>query len=316
MCVVQGQLRSKSKTKTDTISCDPEHQDCILGFMAFRRSHTYGMLAVAISKIKSSADYQESDAALTHVPKGRDAFLIFAFTQNNQYNIRITEERTALSEYTIDPRSIIAAVDTHGQPLMHSHWIMKNNPDHDDREQCESKIQEFAEHFCKYIDKGISHDKDNKYQPEQEQSSETKKRRHSTDHDEESMNTREDRSVKVKVKVTVEPPNPANVAEFNQEFQDIYLDREMSKADAAKELAEIQQSFTAFMERYHTDPKKTHSGLTDCELRSLAHVNPDENLDEDEFYLSTQVNVRPWMSSEQRSTLWGIHCDFRSDSRS
>ena len=32
------------------------------------------------------------------------------------------------------------------------------------------------------------------------------------------------------------------------------------------------------------DPKKTHPDLTDCELRSLAHVNPDENLDEDEFY--------------------------------
>ena len=71
----------------------------------------------------------------------------------------------------------------------------------------------------------IPHDKHNKYQPEQEQSSETKKRRHSTDHDEESMSTREDRSVKVKVKVTVEPPNPANVAEFNQEFQDIHLDQ-------------------------------------------------------------------------------------------
>ena len=175
-------------------------------------------------------DDQESDAALTHVPKGRDALLILAFTQDNQYNIRITEERTALSEYTIDLCSIIAAFDTDGQPLTHSHWIMKKNLDHDDREQCESKIQEFAEHFFKHIDKGISHDKRNKYQPEQEQSSETKKRRHSTDHDGESMSTREDRSVKVKVKVIVEP-NQANVAEFNQEFQDIYLDREMSKAD-------------------------------------------------------------------------------------
>ena len=54
-------------------------------------------------------DDQESDAALTHVPRGRDALLFLAFTQNNQYYIRITEERTALSEYAIDPCSIIAA---------------------------------------------------------------------------------------------------------------------------------------------------------------------------------------------------------------
>ena len=71
-----------------------------------------------------------------------------------------------------------------------------------------------------------------------------------------------DRSVKVKVKVIVEPPNQANVAAFNREFRDTYLDREMSKADAAKELAEIQQSFTEFMERYNTDPKRTHPDLT------------------------------------------------------
>ena len=225
-------------------------------------------------------DDQESDAALTHVPKGRDALLILAFARDNPYNIRITEERTALSEHTIDPCSIVAA---DGQPLLNSHWIMKNL-DHDDREQCESETQAFAEHFFKHIDKGISHDKRNKCQPEQEQSSETKKRRRSTDHDEESMSAREDRSVKVKVKVIVEPPNPANVAEFNQEFQDIYLGREMSKTDAAKELDEIKQAFTEFMERYHMDPKKAHKDLTDCELRFLAHVNPDENIEGDEFY--------------------------------
>ena len=172
---------------------------------------------------------------------------------------------------------------------------MKKNLDHDDREQCESKIQGFAEHFFKHIDKGISHDKHNKYQPEQEQSSETKKRRHSTDHDEEGMNTRADRSVKVKVKVIVEPPNQANVAAFNPEFQD--------------QLDEIKQAFTEFMERYHMDPKKAHKDLTDCELRSLAHVNPDENIEDDEFYFEHA-------SEHQRRTLRGIHCDFRSDSRS
>ena len=46
-------------------------------------------------------DDQESDAALAHVPKGRDALLILAFARDKQYNIRVTEERTALSENTI-----------------------------------------------------------------------------------------------------------------------------------------------------------------------------------------------------------------------
>ena len=61
---------------------------------------------------------------LTHVPKGRDALSILAFTRDNDYNIRITEERTALSEHT----------------LQTSYWIMKKNLDQDDREQCGSKI--------------------------------------------------------------------------------------------------------------------------------------------------------------------------------
>ena len=110
------------------------------------------------------------------------------------------------------------------------------------------------------------------------------------------MGTKAARSVKVKVKVKVivEPPNPATVTEFNQEFQDIYLDREMSKADAATELVETQQSFTEFMERYHTDPTKVHKDLTECELRSLAHVNPDENIEDDEFYFE-HASTHPTM---------------------
>ena len=86
------------------------------------------------------------------------------------------------------------------------------------------------------------------------------------------MSTKADRSVKVKVKVIVEPPNPANLTEFNQELQEVYLDREMSKADAAKELVEIQQSFMEFMDRYHTGPTNVHKDLTDCELRSIWHT--------------------------------------------
>ena len=47
-------MRSKSNTKQIQASFDPEHQNGILGFMAFSRSHGYGVLAVAIFKFESS----------------------------------------------------------------------------------------------------------------------------------------------------------------------------------------------------------------------------------------------------------------------
>ena len=37
----------------------------------------------------------ESEAALTHVPAGRDALLILAFLKDQDYGIRLSEERTA-----------------------------------------------------------------------------------------------------------------------------------------------------------------------------------------------------------------------------
>ena len=47
-------IPKQKQHKADTISFDLEHQNGILGFMAFSRSHTYGVLAVAISKLTSS----------------------------------------------------------------------------------------------------------------------------------------------------------------------------------------------------------------------------------------------------------------------
>ena len=43
-------------------------------------------------------DDEPSKAALTHAPGGRDALLILGFLKNNRPGIRLTEERTALSE--------------------------------------------------------------------------------------------------------------------------------------------------------------------------------------------------------------------------
>ena len=38
------------------------------------------------------------------------------------------------------------------------------------------------------------------------------------------------------------------------------------------------------MEKYNKDPRRAHPKLTECERASLAHVDPDVNLGEEEFY--------------------------------
>ena len=157
---------------------------------------------------------------------------------------------------------------------------MKKNRDQDDREMCESMITGFAEHFFLCVEAHKESNKASMDQSEQEQSSETKKRRHSTDQDEENMKTTDDRSVKSKV--TVELLNPDNLAEFNQDFKNVNLDRDMSKPEAA----EIRKQFEQFMERYYADPSNVHPELNDCELRSLAHVDPGMNIKEHEFSFS------------------------------
>ena len=43
----------------------------------------------------------QSETALTHVPAGRDALLILAFLKDQDYGIRLSEERTALTDKTI-----------------------------------------------------------------------------------------------------------------------------------------------------------------------------------------------------------------------
>ena len=38
------------------------------------------------------------------------------------------------------------------------------------------------------------------------------------------------------------------------------------------------------MEKHDRDPQRAHPELTECERASLAHVDPDVNLEEEEFY--------------------------------
>ena len=88
----------------------------------------------------------------------------------------------------------------------------------------------------------------------------------------------------VKPKIPIEYPNPENLDEFIQELKEIYLKIEMSKKDAEEELVETKMNFIRFMEKYNKDPRTAHPKLTECERASLAHVDPDVNLEEEEFY--------------------------------
>ena len=52
--VLQDRALSQIACVWCRVNCEAKATFGILGFMAFSRSHTYGILAVAISKIKSS----------------------------------------------------------------------------------------------------------------------------------------------------------------------------------------------------------------------------------------------------------------------
>ena len=203
-------------------------------------------------------DDEASEAALTHAPTGRDAFWILAFLKDQDYDIRLSEERTALTDQTTEARNIVTAFDSEGTIIMSNSWIMKKNLGREDIEMYNSKIQEFADAFFKHV----KNDHQNKERSEKDTSTETKKRRHSTDQDEveeENMELCKERSVKPKV--TMEYPNPENLDEFIQELQEIYLKIEMSKKE--EELVETKKNFLHFMEKYNKDPRTPHPKLTE-----------------------------------------------------
>ena len=133
--------------------------------------------------------------------------------------------------------------------------------------------------------KHVKNDRQNKERSEKDSSTETKKRRRSTDQDEvEEENMEPSRERSVKPKATTEYPNRENLDEFIQELKEIYLKIEMSKKDAEEELVETKKKILHFMEKYNKDPRTAHPKLTECERASLAHVDPDVNLEEEEFY--------------------------------
>ena len=90
--------------------------------------------------------------------------------------------------------------------------------------------------------------------------------------------------------------NPENLEEFIKEFKVTYLEMDMTKKDAEEELKDTKRNFTRFMEKYDRDPQRAHPELTECERASLAHVDPDVNLEEEEFYFHHRGE---WPSMEE-----------------
>ena len=202
--------------------------------------------------------------------------MILAFLKDQ--DIRLSEERTALTDKTIEARNIVAAFERDGSLMASNKWMMKKHLDHEDYEMYDTKIREFADAFFNYVNS-------TKHNKEKYTSSETKKRRHSTDPDStegEMMEPSGERSVKPKV--IVEYHNSENLDEFIQELKEIYLETDMNKKDAEEELAGTRENLTRFMNQFNKDPRRAHPNLTECERASLAHVDPDVNLGEEEFY--------------------------------
>ena len=134
----------------------------------------------------------DSETAVTHVPARRDALLILAFLKDQDYGIRLSEERTALTDKTFEARNIVAAFEPDGSLMASNKWIMKKHLDYEDFEMYDTKIREFADG--------------------------------------------------------------------------------------------IKEELKRFMKQFNKDPKGAHPKLTECERASLAHVDPDVHLGEEEFY--------------------------------
>ena len=214
----------------------------------------------------------DSETALTNVPAGRDALLILAFLKDQDYGIRLSEERTALTDKTIEARNIVAAFEPDGSLMASNKWIMKKHPD--------VRHQDPRIRRCL-----LTYVNSTKLNKEKDTSSETKKRRRSTDQDStegEMMEPSGERSVKPKV--IVEYHSSEILEEFIQELKETYLETDMNKKDAEEELAGIKEELKRFMNQFNKDPKGAHPKLTERERASLAHVDPDVNLGEEEFY--------------------------------
>ena len=88
----------------------------------------------------------------------------------------------------------------------------------------------------------------------------------------------------VKPKVTMEFNHRKNVQNFNDEFIEAYLHKDMDKKQAQKELAAARIEFRELIGRYYDDPASLRTDLSACEIDSLAHIDPEFTYSEEDFY--------------------------------
>ena len=69
--------------------------------------------------------------------------LTLAFLKD-QDCIRLSEERTTLTEQTIEAKNIVAAYEPDGSTMMSNNWIMKKLLSREDVEMYDTKIREFV----------------------------------------------------------------------------------------------------------------------------------------------------------------------------
>ena len=189
------------------------------------------------------------------------------------------------------------------KPIMASNkWIMKKHVSFEDYEMYDTKIREFADAFFNYVNS-------TKHSKEKDTSSETKKRRHSTDQDEAEPSG--ERSVKPKV--IVEYHKSENLDEFIQELKGIYLEADLNKKNTEEELAETKANLSRFMNKFNKDPRRAHPNLTECE-RAYCHMSIPMSISEKKNSTSLiEENVPPLTSTSKLNQDPDIRLSFRLD---
>ena len=83
-------------------------------------------------------------------------------------------------------------------------------------------------------------------------------------------------------------PQPGQSVTIHQEIRGSHCGPEHEQDRCSEELKTNQDKFRDFMARYNANSRNVYPDLNETELRSLAHVNPDANFDEEEFYFRHQ----------------------------
>ena len=205
--------------------------------------------------------------------------MILAFVKNNPYAFRLSEERTVLTERTINTSDIIAAFGAEGQILQFSYQILRKHFSKEDKESTRPRSRSSLN--------TSSHTSMPTRQPRTNQRRSHASRPESDGIPRINMKKKKKRKWNLR-KVILELHNPDNLSRFIQKFAEVTLDRDMTKIGAAEELKTIQENFREFMPRYNVNPRNVHPDVNETEQRSLAHVNPDANFDEEEFYFHHQ----------------------------